>query len=230
MTQPAGSVRRVAIVEDNVRFRSTLETFVRDVPGFELARSYGSAIVALRDLAEAQAAGGDPPWDLVLMDLELPDLGGIAATRQLKAAAPAVLVVVLTVFEDAATILEAITAGADGYLVKRISAQELRAQLSAIIRDGAPMTPGVARTLLTFVRESMGGASPAGSAPTRLDLTDREQDVLRCIVRGRSYQQTADDLAIGLETVRTHIRSLYRKLQVHSVAEAVGLAIRKRLI
>jgi DNA-binding NarL/FixJ family response regulator len=230
MTLSSNTVRRVAIVEDNARFRATLETFVREVPGFVLARSYGSATVALRDLAGVQAAGGDPPWDLVLMDLELPDLGGIAATRQLKAAAPAVLVVVLTVFEDAATIVEAISAGADGYLVKRISAPELRAQLSSIIREGAPMTPGVARTLLTFVRESTPGASPPGAAPTRLDLTDREQDVLRCIVRGRSYQQTADDLAIGLETVRTHVRSLYRKLRVHSVAEAVGLAIRRRLI
>ncbi len=223
--------RRVAIVEDNARFRATMETFVRELPGFELAASYGRADTALRDLDEALAGNGALPWDLVLMDLELPDLDGIAATRRLKAAAPALLVVVLTVFEDAATILEAISAGADGYLVKRINARDLRLQLAGIIRDGAPMTPGVARTLLTFVRESTGGAPAAADpGPTRLDLTAREQDVLRCIVRGRSYQQTADDLAISLETVRTHIRHLYRKLRVHSVAEAVGLAIRRRLI
>ena len=138
--------------------------------------------------------------------------------------------VVLTVFEDAATILEAISAGADGYLVKRTSAQDLRHQLAAMIKDGAPLTPGVARTLLTFVRESTGSARAGDHGPTRLDLTAREQDVLRCIVRGRSYQQTAADLGVGIETVRTHIRNLYRTLQVHSVAEAVWLAIRKRLI
>jgi DNA-binding NarL/FixJ family response regulator len=224
------SVRRVAIVEDNARFRATMETFVRELPGFVLAASYGRADGALDDLAHALSSTGAPPWDLVLMDLELPDLDGIAATRRLKAAAPAVSVVVLTVFEDAPTILEAISAGADGYLVKRINARDLRLQLASIVGNDVPMTPGVARTLLTFVRESAAGASPAGPGPTRLDLTAREQDVLRCIVRGRSYQQTADDLEIGLETVRTHIRHLYRKLQVHSVAEAVALAIRKRLI
>jgi len=221
---------RVAIVEDNARFRATLEIFVGELPGFALAVSYGRADTALGDLEAALAGGHESPWDLVLMDLELPGLGGIEATLRLKTAAPDVLVVVLTVFEDAATILAAISAGADGYLVKRINARDLRLQLAAIIHDGAPMTPGVARTLLTFVRAGTGRVVPGDPGPTRLDLTDREQDVLRCIVRGRSYQQTAADLEIGVETVRTHIRNLYRKLQVHSVAEAVGLAIRKRLI
>lgn len=228
MTQPPA--RRVAIIDDNARFRATMETFVRALPGFELTASHGRADAALHDLEAALADGDSPPWDLVLMDLEMPHLGGIAATRRLKAAAPQVLVVVLTVFEDAATILEAISAGADGYLVKRVSARDLRLQLTTIIQDGSPMTPGVARTLLTFVREAVGRGPGPETEPTRLDLTAREQEVLRCIVRGRSYQQTAADLAISLETVRTHIRHLYRKLQVHSVAEAVGLAIRKRLI
>ncbi len=114
--------------------------------------------------------------------------------------------------------------------MKRINAQDLRRQLAPILQDGAPLTPGVARTLLTFVRESASQPAVPDRGPTKLDLTAREQDVLRCIVRGRSYQQAADDLEISVETVRTHIRNLYRKLQVHSVAEAVGLAIRKRLI
>jgi DNA-binding NarL/FixJ family response regulator len=207
-----------------------METFVRDLPGFALAASYGRAEAALRHLEDTLTSGDGPPWDLVLMDLELPGLDGMAATRRLRAMAPAVSVVVLTVFEDAATVLEAICAGADGYLVKRSSAPTLRLQLASIVEEGAPMTPGVARTLLTFVREGSDGGASGGSRPTRLDLTAREQDVLRCIVRGRSYRQAAEDLAISLETVRTHIRHLYRKLQVHTVAEAVGLAIRKRLI
>jgi DNA-binding NarL/FixJ family response regulator len=228
MTHPLP--RRVAIIDDNARFRTTIETFVRELPDFVLAASYGRADSALRDLEEALAAEAGLPWDLVLMDLEMPHVSGIEATRRIKAAAAEVLVVVLTVFEDTATILEAISAGADGYLVKRVSAVDLRLQLAAIIQDGAPMTPGVARTLLTFVRESAGARHESETEPTRLDLTAREQEVLRCIVRGRSYQQTAGDLAISIETVRTHIRNLYRKLQVHSVAEAVGLAIRKRLI
>jgi DNA-binding NarL/FixJ family response regulator len=224
------SVRRVAIVEDNARFRATMETFVRAVPGFALAASYGRADAALRDLEDALTNRGGPPWDLVLMDLELPGLDGVAATRRLKAIAPTLSIVVLTVFEDAATVLEAICAGADGYLVKRTSALTLRQQLTSIVEEGAPMTPGVARTLLTFVREGSDGGVDHHPGPTRLDLTVREQDVLRCIVRGRSYRHAAEDLGISLETVRTHIRHLYRKLQVHTVAEAVGLAIRRRLI
>jgi DNA-binding NarL/FixJ family response regulator len=223
-------VRRIAIVDDNARFRGTMETFVRDLPGFTLAASYACADTALRDLDDALMRCDVPPWDLILMDLELPGVNGVAATRRVKAIAPGISVVVLTVFEDAATVLEAICAGADGYLVKRTSAPTLRLQLTSIVEEGAPMTPGVARTLLTFVREGSDGSVQGEAGPTRLDLTAREQDVLRCIVRGRSYRQTADELAIGLETVRTHIRHLYRKLQVHTVAEAVGLAIRRRLI
>ena len=97
-----------------------------------------------------------------------------------------------------------------------------------------PTRTTISGTLVYSAREAgrshLWAISQGDPAPTRLDLTAREQDVLRCIVHGRSYQQTAEDLGIGLETVRTHIRNLYRKLQVHTVAEAVALAIRKKLI
>jgi DNA-binding NarL/FixJ family response regulator len=215
---------RVALVEDNVGFRRTMMTFLDNVDGFRPVAEFGTAEEALDRL-------GDPAaWDLVLMDLHLPGgLQGIDATRRLKARAPDLKVVVLTVFEDPATVIEAISAGADGYLVKRSSAAELRAQLSAIVAGGAPLTPGVARTLMAVVRD-LSPVQVSSEGPQQLNLTEREQDVLRCIVNGRSYQQAADDLGIGVDTVRTHIRNLYRKLQVHSVAEAVSVAIRRRLL
>jgi DNA-binding NarL/FixJ family response regulator len=215
---------RVALVEDNVGFRRTMMTFLDNVDGFRPVAEFGTAEEALDRLADPAA------WDLVLMDLHLPGgLQGIDATRRLKARAPDLKVVVLTVFEDPATVIEAISAGADGYLVKRSSAAELRAQLSAIVAGGAPLTPGVARTLMAVVRD-LSPAPVSSEGPQQLNLTEREQDVLRCIVNGRSYQQAADDLGIGVDTVRTHIRNLYRKLQVHSVAEAVSVAIRRRLL
>lgn len=224
-------IRRVAIVEDDPRFLSTLDVFFRHLDGFELVDRFVSAEAAL-ERAAAAGDGETSPWNLVLMDLELPRMDGIEAARRLKADWPEMPVVMLTAFEDPSAILEAICAGADGYLVKKISAPELRQQLRSIVDGGAPLTAGVARTVLHLLRqapEHKGAGSPS-TPPSRLDLTTREQDVLRCLVRGRSYKQAADDLGITLDTVRGYIRNVYRKLQVHSVAEAVGRAIRERLV
>jgi DNA-binding NarL/FixJ family response regulator len=230
MPEAAASLR-VAVVEDDLRFRDTLEKFFASMPGFRVAGSFGSAPALLQALERSRVRGQAVPWDVVLMDLELPGMSGIEATRQLKRRLPELPVVVLTVFEEPATILEAISAGADGYLVKRISAPELRSQLHSILQEGAPLTPGVARTVLSFVREMRLGTRPRTlPPPTRLDLTQREQDVLRCVVQGMTYKQAAERLGVSLETVRTHIRNTYRKLQVHTVAEAVSHAIRHRLI
>ena len=165
------------------------------------------------------------------MDLELPGIDGIEATRRLKALDPGVPVVALTVFEEPATILEAIGAGIDGYLLKKSSVVELLTLLRSILGGGAPLTPAVARTLLDVVRNQPAArADPDQVKTARLDLSPREQDVLRGLVRGLGYKQIADADGTSLDTVRTHVRNIYRKLQVHSVAQAVGRAIRERLV
>ena len=218
---------RVALVEDNARYRQSIELLFAHAPGFTLARSVGRAEVLL---AEAER---DRPraWDLVLMDLELPGIDGIEATRRLKALDPGVPVVALTVFEEPATILEAIGAGIDGYLLKKSSVVELLTLLRSILGGGAPLTPAVARTLLDVVRNQPAArAGPDQVKTARLDLSPREQDVLRGLVRGLGYKQIADADGTSLDTVRTHVRNIYRKLQVHSVAQAVGRAIRERLV
>jgi DNA-binding NarL/FixJ family response regulator len=220
MTQPR---LRVVVVEDDARYRASLETLLGTSPGFALAASFGDAERALAWF-EASAVTA---FDVVIMDVELPRMSGIDATTRLRARFPGVAVVMLTVFEEPTTILAAICAGASGYLLKRTSARELLAQLQAIASGGAPMTASVARTVLELVRR---GNSATHGAPGRLDLTEREQQVLRCLVRGLSYKQAAEELAISLDTVRTHIRALYKKLQVHSVAAAVTRAIREGLI
>jgi DNA-binding NarL/FixJ family response regulator len=214
---------RIVVVEDDARYRASLETLLGNSPGFALAASFGDAERALAWFAAAERSA----FDVVIMDVELPRMSGIEATAQLRARFPDAAVAMLTVFEEPTTILAAICAGASGYLLKRTSARELLVQLRSIADGGAPMTAGVARTVLELVRR--GGAA-ANASPNRLDLTDREQDVLRCLVRGRSYKQAADELAISLDTVRTHIRALYKKLQVHSVAAAVTRAIREGLV
>ncbi len=222
---------RIALIEDDARYRASLEQLFSRAPGFSLAASFPLAVPAVREAEATAAAGAPAPWDLAVMDIEMPQMNGIDAARRLKAAHPGIKVVVLTVFEQPETILQAICAGADGYMLKKSRAGELLEGLRAVAEGGSPLTPGVARSVLDLVREAgtRRGGVEAG-APTRLDLTEREQQVLRALVEGLSYKQAADVLGIGLGTVRTHITSIYRKLQVHSVAEAVSRALRERLV
>lgn len=219
---------RVVTIEDEPDYRSSLGLLFGQTDDFELVASFASPAEALSQLRsdEADAAG----WDLVLMDVGLPGMDGIECTRRIKRQRPQTAVVVLTVFEERATIVEAICAGADGYLLKRTSAAELLKQLRAIADGGAPISAGVARTVLELVRR-LGPDSRADPAATaRFELTERELDVLRCLVQGMSYKRTARQLDISLDTVRSHIRSVYSKLQVHSVAEAVSRALREGIV
>ena len=218
----------VVVVEDDARYRESLAALFGHTPGFRLVERFGAATDALRRLGD----GARPPaWDLVLMDVDLPGMSGIEATRLLKRLLPDALVVVLTVFEEPNVILEAICAGADGYLLKKTPPVELVSQLRVVAAGGAPLTAGVARTVLQLVRDPASAApDPPANGDGALRLTGRERDVLRGLTRGLAYKQVADTLGLSLDTVRTHVRNVYRKLQVHSVAEAVSRAIRQRLV
>ena len=224
----------IVIVEDDPRYRHSLETLFNNTPGFRLGASFGSAYALLQELESLQGAGPESLWRLALVDIELPGMNGIEATRRLKEHLPALTVVMLTVFEEPAIILEAITAGADGYLLKKTPAAELLAQLNAIASGGSPLTPDVARTVLSLLRENtpkrLAGKFFNAASPTKLDLTEREHAVLQGLVKGLSYKQVGTKLNISIDTVRTHIRGVYRKLQVHSVGEAVARAIREKLV
>lgn len=212
----------VCFFEDDPRYRASLELVLKHTPGVRCVASFPTLASGL---AEARRRAGD--WDLVLMDLHLPDGSGIEGVKALKALRPGLPVVVLTVFEDPRTVLRAICAGADGYLLKRATAAELVAALKAVAAGGSPLTPAVAASLLEVVRQT---SVPSTPPPSRLDLTERERDVLRSLAAGNAYKQVADDLGVSLDTVRSHVRALYRKLQVHSVAEAVGRALREGLV
>jgi two-component system, NarL family, nitrate/nitrite response regulator NarL len=220
----------VVTIEDDPQYRSSLELLFGRTRDFELVDSFASPAAALSRLEEN---GSGPGWDLVLMDVDLPGMNGIDCTRRIKERLPGAAVVVLTVFEERATIIEAICAGADGYLLKRTSAADLLTQLRAIAMGGAPLSAGVARTVLDLVRRigplATGDADRAGGTE-RFELTDRELDVLRCLVEGMSYKRTAQQLGISIDTVRGYIRSVYSKLQVHNVAEAVSRALREGIV
>lgn len=219
---------RVVIVEDDRHYRASLETLFAHAPDFEWAESFSNGDAMLEALGRGAPEGAGPPWDLILMDLDLPGTDGVTCTRLVKERSAALPVVVVTVSEDPDTVLRAICAGADGYLAKRTPPADLIAELRVVLAGGAPLSAGVARTVLTLIREPTERRPTAPAAD--LHLTEREQDVLRRLVQGLSYQRVADDLGISLDTVRTHVRRVYSKLQVHSVAQAVSRALRDGLV
>lgn len=217
---------RIAIVEDDPKYRAGLAALLGAEPSFAVEDAFPAAIPLVERLERPGAA---PPWDLVIMDLGLPGLSGIEAIRRVKLRHPKLPIVAFTVFEEPATILDAICAGADGYLLKRTPADELVAQLSAVVGGGSPLTPGVARIVLEVVRRHE--AEPgAPERERRLAISGRERDVLRLLAEGMVHKQVADQLGISLETVRTYVRRIYEKLQVKTVAQAVSRAIREQLI
>lgn len=211
---------RVAIFEDDAGYRAGLALLFGTLPRFMLVEEHVSPGPAL----DAIESGVAPGWDLALMDLELPEVDGITATQRFKAAYPDRRVVVLTAFDDAPRVLRAICAGADGYLVKRATHAELAESLHVILDGGAPLTAGVARTVLDLLRDKKVARH------TGAPLSPREQQVLAGFVAGKSYKEVASELAISIDTVRTYVRTLYKKLQVHSVAAAVTHALRLDLI
>lgn len=229
----SGAPLNVVVVEDDARYRESLVVLLSLDPQLHLLETFGSATAALAHLDTVTPPAAPPAWHLILMDLDLPGMNGIEAIRRIKPRLPAALVVVLTVFEEPARILEAICAGADGYLLKRTPPRELLEQLRVVVDGGAPLTAGVARTVLDLIRDRAappGQPEPVVRLPGGPPLSQREREVLRGLVDGLAYKQVADQLGLSIDTVRTHVRGLYRKLQVHSVAEAVVRALREGLV
>lgn len=207
---------RVCVVEDDRRYRESLEVLFAHAPGVQLA----AAFPAPADLLAAVHPEVD--WSVVVMDLDLPGIDGVEATARLRRVLPDVPVVVLTAFDDPPRILDAIRAGADGYLLKKATGDELLAYLREAVGGGAPLTPGVARSVLDLLRTPQ--RRPGQPPP---DLSPREREVLGALVRGLAYKQVADELGVSIDTVRTYVRTLYKKLRVHSAIEAVSKALRE---
>jgi two-component system, NarL family, nitrate/nitrite response regulator NarL len=231
MNEPTPDRVRVVAVEDDATYRASLEILLRHSDDFRLVATFEAPADALGALELATRRGSDPGWDLVLMDLGLPGMTGAECTRRVKDLLPEVAVVALTVFEDRASILEAICAGADGYLLKQTAADQLLAQLRVVVAGGSPLSAGVATTVLEVVRQiDEWRIGRPGAAPVQVGLTPREHEVLACLVEGMSYKAVAARLGISIDTVRFHIRSIYRKLRVNSVVEAVGRALKEGLV
>lgn len=164
--------------------------------------------------------------DLILMDIEMPVMDGIEATRQLKAQFPGIKVLMLTIFDDDENIYNSILAGADGYILKEERGDKILACMAETLEGGAGMSAGVAARVLRMMKNA---PAPATSNQ-HFDLTPREIEILEQLKAGLSYEKIGENLFISYGTVRKHIENVYRKLQVHNKVEAVQKAIKANLV
>jgi DNA-binding NarL/FixJ family response regulator len=214
--QPGSNIR-VAIIEDQPDIRESLTFLVDGTPGYSCTGRYRTMEEALAGIAEAMP-------DVVLSDIGLPGMSGIEGVRILKHRYPNLLILMLTVYDDDDRIFDAMCAGASGYLLKKTPPARLLDSLKEAFDGGAPMSPEVARRVVSLFREIR--------PPERADyhLTPHETRLLKLFVEGHNYKTAAAELGVSVNTVNFHVRSIYDKLQVHSRSEAVVKALRNRLV
>lgn len=173
---------------------------------------------------------GDHNVDVILMDIQMPEKDGIETTREVKRKYPQIKVVMLTVFDDDQNIINAIQAGADGYLLKDTDPEALHNGIVDILQGGAPITPSIALKVLSLMRNLDRVSQLETTEEEEVDLSKREVEILEQISKGLNYQQIAENLFIAPSTVRKHIENIYKKMQVHNKMEAVQKASRHGII
>jgi DNA-binding NarL/FixJ family response regulator len=214
--EPAATVR-VVLIEDVREVREGLAMLVNGTAGFRCAGSY-------RSMEEALAGIGGSRPDVILTDIGLPGMDGVEGTRILHERYPQVPILALTVYDDDENVLNAICAGASGYLLKSTPPARLLESLRELAAGGAPISPEVARRVLKLFREFRPPER------TSCDLTPQEMTLLKLMVEGHHYKTAAAQMGISVNTVSFHLKHVYEKLQVHSKTEAVAKALRERLI
>lgn len=200
---------RLCLVEDDARVRGLMAGWLQREPGFEVIAQYGSTEAAVAALPELQP-------DIVLVDINLPGQSGIECVRQLKPQLPATQFAMVTVYEDADRIFQALAVGATGYLLKQTPRTELVAAIRELHAGGSPMSTNIARKVVQSFHRAP--TAPSGEAA----LAPRERQVLDELVRGLLYKEIADTLGISMGTLHTYIRRIYEKLHVRSRAQAVA--------
>ncbi len=216
--------RRVAVVEDHPHLRERLVQQLAFFDEVDLLFVSESGDAFLADVA-VRVRSGAPLPEIVLMDIEMPGTDGIGTTARLRTEHPEIEVLMLTVFEDEDKIFAAVQAGASGYLLKDAGAEAIVRAIGEIADGGAPTSPLVARKLLGYVR-AQAPAAPADA----IHLTPREQEVLALLVESDTEATIADTLGVSAHTVRSHVKNLYAKLQVHSRAQVVRAAYERGLV
>jgi DNA-binding NarL/FixJ family response regulator len=205
----------VVIFDDNKQRRDSLEALIHLTDNMQCTGSFADCSNAVNDIRIA-----DP--DVVLMDIEMPNVDGISGVRAIKKTFPSIRIIMQTVFEDEEKIFASLQAGAEGYILKNASAEKITQSIEDVYQGGAYMTPSVALRVTKYFNQT--------HALPDYKLTQKEKEVLKLLSEGRSYKMVADELGISYFTVNTHIKKIYEKLHVHSLGEAVSLAIKNRIV
>lgn len=203
---------KVAIVEDDPEIRMNLSLIINGSNDLICEHNFESAELFLKAVNEVAP-------DVVLMDIQLPKMNGIEAVRELKSRHRHIEVLMLTVHQNDKLVFDSLCAGASGYLVKNTPPSKIVDAIQEAMRGGAPMSSQVARMVVGSFRQNRDNL-----------LTQRERDVLEQLCEGKSYRSIGDTLFISQDTVRSHIKSIYKKLEVNSKSEAVAKALRTRII
>jgi DNA-binding NarL/FixJ family response regulator len=212
-----GETLKVALVEDDRRMREAFRVLIDGSPGFACVAAYGALEEALRVPAQA-----DP--DVVLLDIKLPGMWGSEGVDRVVKRFPGCRVLMLTAFEDEARIVESLCNGASGYILKDTPPARLLEYIREATSGGAPMSPEIARKVVALFSTF--------AQPQRLECQMKPQEtrLLALLADGYGYQTAAEEMGVSVNTVRSHVRSIYEKLQVHSKSAAVSKALRAGLI
>jgi DNA-binding NarL/FixJ family response regulator len=210
-------VIKIVVYDDNASRRESLDL---------LLQSYNDFIVqgAFNDCSNVEQEINSLQPDIVLMDIEMPNVDGISGVKIINRLFPNVKVIMQTVFEDDEKIFDALRFGASGYILKKTDPSKIIEAIREVMNGGSPMTPSIATRVLKFFRDK-------GAVDTQnFGLTTREMDILQHLVDGKSYKMISSDLNISYHTVNSHVKKIYDKLQVNSVSEAVSKALQQKII
>lgn len=205
----------VGIVEDNTKIRDLIQRYLDMQDELDCPVAVDSVEEMLEYLENH-----NPP-DVILMDIQLPGMSGIQGIGIIKQKYPDMEIIMLTIYHDSHKIFDSLVAGASGYLLKHTSLPEIKESIQTLLNGGAPMSPQIARKVIGHFKKPKKKASEEDYG-----LTPREQDIINGLVDGLSYKLIADRYDISIDTVRAHIRNIYRKLHVNSKAEVIAKSLR----